>query len=152
MRGFVLTHAHIISTFMTVLFTQGLPIPDIFSFIIFACSWIVFKTILVSLGSLKYWFSLCPHLPSASPVIHTALLPCPGSVPFRIGNRMSYWKIPCHDVFYCSHLLQSRKICCLEVQVVEKKKKKKEKKSSKVISPSAIFNWCANIMNTIGLM
>uniref|UniRef100_U3JTS7 Phospholipase A2 n=1 Tax=Ficedula albicollis TaxID=59894 RepID=U3JTS7_FICAL len=44
----------------------------------------------------------------------------------------------------------SRKICCLEVQVVEKKKKK-EKKSSKVISPSAIFNSCASIMNRIGL-
>ncbi|NWI05505.1 PA24E phospholipase, partial [Tichodroma muraria] len=49
-------------------------------------------------------------------------------------NRLSYWKIPCCDVFYCSRLLQSRKICCLEVQVVEKKKKKGEKKSKKEFS------------------
>lgn len=55
-------------------------------------------------------------------------------------------------MYFTAHVLQSRKICCLEVQVVEKKKKKKEKKSSKVISPSAIFNWCANIMSTIGLI
>lgn len=56
-------------------------------------------------------------------------------------------------MYFTVHVLQSRKICCLEVQVVEKKKKKKkEKKSSKIISSSAIFNLCANIMNTIGLM
>uniref|UniRef100_A0A8C3DHM5 Phospholipase A2 n=1 Tax=Corvus moneduloides TaxID=1196302 RepID=A0A8C3DHM5_CORMO len=63
-----------------------------------------------------------------------------GEEVFILGNRMSYQKIPCHEVFYCSCLLQSRKICCLEVQVVEKKtKKKKEKKSSKVISSSVYF-------------
>lgn len=47
-------------------------------------------------------------------------------------------------------LLQSRKICCLEVQVVEKKKKKGKKSlSSEIISPAIFKSWCANIMKAI---
>lgn len=51
----------------------------------------------------------------------------------RLGNKLR-WKIPSHEVFYCSYLLQSRKICCLEVQVIEKKKKKKSVSSELSIS------------------
>uniref|UniRef100_A0A8C4UH15 Phospholipase A2 n=1 Tax=Falco tinnunculus TaxID=100819 RepID=A0A8C4UH15_FALTI len=56
----------------------------------------------------------------------------------RPENSLSY------EVFYCSRLLQSRQICCLEVQVVEKKKKKKEKKSlSNCLDVRLGFDLCA---------
>lgn len=61
-------------------------------------------------------------------------------------------RFPVGEVFCCSYFLQSRKVCCLEVQVTEKKKKR-ARKSSEVTSPSAVFkSWHANVMKANGLL